>query len=103
MTSGGASVIDVPSTPDWSERDEDLQRRRRVAETERLADQQRQERSGDPRRDYKREPERRTQGRDERRQARERLYGDFREARYAAITATKTARTQRSSPDISNQ
>jgi hypothetical protein len=100
-----------PSRSITDERDEDLQRRWRVAETERLSDQQRQEKSGDPRRDYKREPERRAQGRDERRQARERLYGDFREAqvrtdagrtrwehqrtaeraRYAAITATKTA------------
>jgi hypothetical protein len=101
----------VPSRSITAERDEDLQRSRRVAETERLADQQRREKGGDTRRDYKCEPERRVQGRDQRRQACERLYGDFREARvrtdagrtrwdrqrnaerarYAAITATKTA------------
>jgi hypothetical protein len=95
----------VPSRSTNVERDEDFRRLQRAPETERQVD------AGGPRRDYKREPQRQAKGRDDRRQARERLYGDFREARarsdagqtrwehqraterarYAAITATKTA------------
>lgn len=95
----------VPSRSTNVERDEDFRRWQRAPEAERQVD------AGGPRRDYKREPQRQAQGRDDRCQARERLYGDFREARarsdvgqtrwerqraaerarYAAITATKTA------------
>ncbi len=114
---GRREVPGPPATPARDRDDEDLRRRQRAFDQERLdrdhASREQgpeRKRGGAPGRDYKRDPERRADRREERRTERERLYADFRSersrgdvgratwekqriferARYAEITGRKT-------------